>query len=204
MIRVEDFIQGWRSCPFASAPSAPWLVTSQAATLIAEQIQRLDGDYLIDGDIAIHRTAIVEPNTTLKGPLIISENCLVANGSYLRGGVFLDRNCIIGPSCEAKTVFMFEGSKIAHLSFVGDSIIGRRVNIEAGAIVANYRNEMSAKQIRIKWDDQIIDTGQDKFGALISDDVRLGANSVIAPGAVLGPGFKLKRLGLLDMHPNAL
>ncbi|WP_299151765.1 hypothetical protein [uncultured Tateyamaria sp.] len=204
LVRVEDFIGDWQKSPFASASEFPWDVTTRASELISRQIKCLGDDYLIDGDIAIHRSATVEPNATLKGPIIISESCFVANGAYLRGGVFLDRNCIIGPSCEAKTVFMFEGSKIAHLSFVGDSIIGSHANIEAGAMVANYRNEMRLKGILIQWGDHIIDTGHDKFGALISDDVRLGANSVVAPGAILSPGFRLKRLGSIDMHPDAV
>ncbi len=203
MIRVEEFVSGWRASPFAEAPEAPWDVTRDASALIERQIHSLGAEYTIDGDIAVHHTATIEPNTTLKGPIIIGANCLIANGSYLRGGVFLDRNCIVGPSCEVKTVFMLEGSKIAHLSFVGDSIIGSRANIEAGAMVANYRNEMDSKRIRILWEGQIIDTGQDKFGALISDDVKLGANSVVAPGAILRPGFRLERLGLVDMHPDA-
>ncbi len=202
-IKIEDFVSGWQSCPFSGLSKTPWEITCQARDLIAAQIQRLSADYIVEDGIAIHRTAIVEPNATLKGPVIIGENCFVANGCYLRGGVFLANDCIIGPSSEMKTVFMFEGSKIAHLSFVGDSIIGCRVNIEAGAMVANYRNEMTSKRIKFIWRGNLIDTGQDKFGALIADDVRLGANSVVAPGAILETGFKLKRLGLVDLHPDA-
>jgi bifunctional N-acetylglucosamine-1-phosphate-uridyltransferase/glucosamine-1-phosphate-acetyltransferase GlmU-like protein len=97
---------------------------------------------------------------------------------------------------------MFRASKIAHLSFVGDSIIGAGVNIEAGAIVANYRNEMDDKLIRIAWRGSIIDTGVEKFGALIGDDARIGANAVIAPGALIEPGFRLARLGKVDQHPT--
>ena len=204
VIRTEDFVSGWQTSPFASLSMAPWEITSQTVELVSDLVQRLDADYVVEDGIAVHRTATVEPNVTLKGPVIIGKNCLVANGSYLRGGVFLANDCIIGPSCEAKTVFMFEGSKIAHLSFVGDSIIGCRANIEAGATVANYRNEMASKRIKFVWRGIVIDTGQDKFGALIADDVKLGANSVVAPGAILEPGFKLKRLGLVDLHPDAI
>ena len=203
VIRTEEFVSGWQTGPFSGVSKTPWEITNQAEELIANEVQKLSADYVVENQIAIHRTAIVEPYATLKGPLIIGENCFVGNGAYLRGGVFLDKDCIIGPSCEAKTLFMFEGSKIAHLSFVGDSIIGCRVNIEAGAIVANYRNEMTSKRIKFMWRGNIVDTGQDKFGALIADGVRLGANSVVAPGAILESGFKLDRLGLVDLHPDA-
>jgi bifunctional N-acetylglucosamine-1-phosphate-uridyltransferase/glucosamine-1-phosphate-acetyltransferase GlmU-like protein len=98
---------------------------------------------------------------------------------------------------------MFSGAKIAHVSFVGDSIIGSRANIEAGAIVANYRNELEDKLIRIRWNGQVIETGVDKFGALIGDDARVGANAVIAPGALLDKKTVVRRASLLDQFPSS-
>ncbi len=89
---------------------------------------------------------------------------------------------------------MFSGSKLAHLNFVGDSIIGPGVNIEAGAIIANYRNELADKTIRIVYEGKIIDTGVTKFGSLIGDNSRIGANAVIAPGALITPGSMVGRL----------
>jgi bifunctional N-acetylglucosamine-1-phosphate-uridyltransferase/glucosamine-1-phosphate-acetyltransferase GlmU-like protein len=77
---------------------------------------------------------------------------------------------------------MFAGSKLAHMNFVGDSIIGADVNIEAGVIIANYRNELESRNIRIGYREQVINTGVGKFGALVGDGSRIGANAVIAPG----------------------
>jgi bifunctional N-acetylglucosamine-1-phosphate-uridyltransferase/glucosamine-1-phosphate-acetyltransferase GlmU-like protein len=165
-------------------------------------ISALGDGYAIGGDMAIHASATVEAGAVVKGPAILGPRSFVAAGAYLRGGVFLGEDCIVGPSCELKTTMMFGGSKVAHLSFVGDSIIGSGVNIEAGAIVANYRNEMDDKRIRIAWRGGIIDTGVEKFGALIGDHARIGANAVVAPGALIEPGFRLTRLGKLDQHPN--
>lgn len=120
----------------------------------------------------------------------------------MRGGTYLAGECTIGPGSELKTSFMFPGSKIAHLNFIGDSILGSNVNIEAGAIVANYRNELDDKTIRILLDGKMIDTGVDKFGALIGDRSRVGANAVIAPGALLRPETKIGRLQLVDQYPG--
>jgi bifunctional N-acetylglucosamine-1-phosphate-uridyltransferase/glucosamine-1-phosphate-acetyltransferase GlmU-like protein len=71
------------------------------------------------------------------------------------------------------------------MNFVGDSIIGADVNIEAGAIIANYRNELEGRNIRIAYRGQVIDTGVSKFGALVGDGSRIGANAVVAPSALL-------------------
>ena len=64
-------------------------------------------------------------------------------------------------------------------------IIGNDVNIEAGAILANYRNELRDKRIRIFRAEMVIDTGVDNFGALIGDHARIGANAVLAPGSIV-------------------
>ena len=159
MIDVSDFVASWRSSSFARYGANPWQITSQAVDLIRSLVGELCGDYARHGDKAIHASATVEAGAIIKGPAILGPRSFVAAGAYLRGGVFLADDCIVGPACELKTTIMFGGSKIAHLSFVGDSIIGTGVNVEAGAIVANYRNEMDDKRIRIVWQGGVIDTG---------------------------------------------
>ncbi len=168
---------------------------------MSEALRSLSDGYTIVDDVAIHHRAEVEAGVNINGPAIIGPDTFVGAGALIRGGVFLARGCIVGHACELKTSFMFAGSKVAHLSFVGDSIIGARVNIEAGAVVANYRNEFSDKRIRILWNGENIDTGVEKFGALLGDDVRIGANSVIAPGAILSPGTIVPRLSKVDQYP---
>lgn len=98
---------------------------------------------------------------------------------------------------------MFHGSKIAHLSFVGDSLLGQNVNVEAGAVIANYRNEMDEKTIKLVVEGKVINTGVEKFGAVIGDNARIGANAVIAPGAIVQRNYCLSRLGKIDQHPDA-
>ena len=159
---------------------------------------RLGSGYSFRPGTAVHETAIIETGAIIKGPAIIGPRCFIAATAYLRGGVFLDEDCILGPGTELKSSFMFAGSKLAHFNFVGDSILGSGVNLEAGSIIANYRNEKDDKRIRIKTQEGVLDTGVEKFGALCGDGVRLGANAVVAPGAVLSAGVHVPRLGLID------
>ena len=65
-------------------------------------------------------------------------------------------------------------------------------------MLANYRNEKTDKTIRFHFNGNNINTGVDKFGVIVGDDVRIGANAVIAPGAALLPGTIVKRLELVD------
>lgn len=200
---IEHYVARWSASPFAGLADPPWRITERAEALISAAIAGLGPDYQIAGGAAVHSTAMIEAGAIVKGPAIIGPRCFVAASAYLRGGVFLDEDCIIGPGAELKTSFMFAGSKLAHFNFVGDSILGSGVNLEAGSIVANYRNEMEDKAIRIRFDGDLIETGLQKFGALLGDGVRLGANAVIAPGAILAPGSRLARMALLDQHPDA-
>jgi NDP-sugar pyrophosphorylase family protein len=199
---IASFIEPWHTSRFADIHEAPWDVAGNIAPLLRQQIASLDSSYQRVDELAVHRTAIIEAGAVIKGPAIIGANCFIAAGAYLRGGVYLEQDCIIGPSSELKTSVMFAGSKLAHMNFVGDSVIGADVNIEAGAVIANHRNEREDRNIRIAYHGQVIDTGVSKFGALVGDGSRIGANAVIAPGTLLEPASIVGRLQLIDQSPE--
>lgn len=196
MIRIGEFVDRWSHCFPEFELESPWHVQSM--------LDRWLEKHTDSSEIYIDHSATVEVGAVIKPPCWIGPNCFIASSAYLRGGIWMERDAVIGPGCEAKTVMMFEGSKLAHLSFAGDSIIGSRSNIEGGAIIANYRNELAIKNILIGRNDKILDTGVEKFGALLGDDVRLGANSVIAPGALIEKGQVVERLELVDQRPELM
>lgn len=179
----------------------PWVLTANCEAVIIETIDRLSDDYSIADNIAIAKSATVEDGAIIKGPAIIGPQTFIASGAYIRGGCWMQASNIIGPGCELKSSFLFEHTKVAHLSFVGDSVVGQTVNIEAGAMIANYRNEMADPRIVIKHEGKTIDTGSTKFGALVGDSSRIGANAVIAPGALLERSRIVERLSLVDQSP---
>ena len=193
---IGSFIARWPE--LGLVPSVAWQITRDCENQVLFLLARLGPGYQRQGVCAIHETAVVEPGAVLKGPIIVGPGAFVAAGAYLRGGVYLGRNCIVGPSCEVKSSFMLEGSKLAHFNFVGDTLIGAQVHIEAGAIIANDRNELDGAPINIRHAGYVIETGANKFGALIGDGCKIGANAVIAPGALLLPETRVPRLGLID------
>jgi bifunctional N-acetylglucosamine-1-phosphate-uridyltransferase/glucosamine-1-phosphate-acetyltransferase GlmU-like protein len=152
--------------------------------------------------VAIHKTAIVEQGVILKGPVIISADCFIGAHAYLRGGVFLSDHVSIGPGCEIKSSFIFSHSALAHFNFVGDSVLGSYVNMEAGSIIANHYNERVEKQISVLIKNQIIETGVNKFGALVGDHVKIGANAVLSPGTLLSKNAIVARLELIQQVPR--
>ncbi len=180
----------------ASAP--PWALTAQAGDIVRRLLDRSTRDFCVSDEVAVHRSARIEPGAVLKGPLVVGPRCFIGHGATLRGGAWLEEACTIGPGAELKASFLFAGTALAHFNFVGESVIGRGVNLEAGAVIANHRNEWPGATVAFRHDGITVDTGCPKFGALVGDGARLGANAVVAPGAILAPGTVVPRLGLVD------
>jgi UDP-N-acetylglucosamine diphosphorylase/glucosamine-1-phosphate N-acetyltransferase len=140
----------------------------------------------------------IEPGAYLKGPVQVGEKSLVRSGSYIVGPVIIGSSCDIGPHCfirpattigdhchigaavELKNSIVMRGSKIPHLNYVGDSVIGEDCNLGAGTIIANLT--LDKKNIIIGG----IDTGRRKLGAIIGDKVEIGINASINVGCVIG------------------
>ena len=195
---------------FAHSPLArwaglyPWELTARSGQFVAELVNCVpQADFAISDAIAIHHTARIEDGSVIKGPAVIGPDCLIASGAYVRGGTWLESDVIVGPGAELKSSYVFSGSKLAHFNFVGDSVLGRGVNLEAGSVIANRRNERADTEIRVRQDAGSTGIGARKFGALVGDDCRIGANAVVAPGALLRPGTVLGRLALLDQERDA-
>jgi bifunctional N-acetylglucosamine-1-phosphate-uridyltransferase/glucosamine-1-phosphate-acetyltransferase GlmU-like protein len=196
MIRITDYIESGSSFGFL-VNKPPWEIVAEAKDIIEKEIQNLGDDFQIKDLIAIHKSVTIEQGVVLKGPIIISENCFVGAHAYLRGGVFLAKKVSIGPACEIKSSFIFSNSALAHFNFVGDSILGSYVNMEAGSIIANHHNDRDDKEISVVINDTIIKIGSTKFGALVGDHVKIGANAVLSPGTILNRHSIVGRLELI-------
>lgn len=190
----------WRELPppFAAAfdPERPWLLLGEPldAALDALPSQRieiaLDPRVFLAGDrIAIGRGARIAPGATIEGPVRIGAGCEIRPGAYLRGGVWLEDGCVVGANVEVKRAIFFAHAKAPHLSYVGDSILGRGVNLGAGTILSNFRHD--GNEISIPHDGGRIATGRRKLGALLGDEVATGCNSVLNPGTIVGARTRL-------------
>ena len=177
---------------------SPWSITANLLGILQEKIRTLGADFKIFNDVAIHKSVSIDSNAILKGPAIISAGCFIGAHSYLRGGVFLDENVSVGPACEVKTSFIFSHSALGHFNFVGDSLVGAFVNLEAGSVVANHYNERIDKHISVVVEGKRYSTGIEKFGALIGDHCKIGANAVLSPGTILPPNTIVGRLQLIE------
>lgn len=198
MIRITEYIARFDRLFEDINDEYPWIATSRITAILMDKLNNLATDYNLADGIAIHKSAFVDTTAIVKGPAIISAGCFVGVHALLRGGVFLDENVSIGPGCEIKSSYLFANSAVAHFNFVGDSLLGSYVNLEAGAVIANHYNERQVKDITVMAEGKAWLTGVEKFGTLLGDESKIGANAVLSPGTILQKNSIVKRLELID------
>lgn len=150
------------------------------------------------------RKGTVEPGATLKGKVIVAEGAVVKAGSYVEGPVYIGPRCVVGPNCylrpntvllegakvgnacEVKASLLMAGAHVAHLSYVGDSVLGERVNFGAATVVANLRHDN--KPVKVTQEGERVDTRRRKLGVVCGDDVHTGINTSLNVGVLLPAG----------------
>lgn len=136
--------------------------------------------------IEIGKGTLIETGTMIKSPTIIGDNNEIRQGAYLRGHIITGRGCILGHTTEIKHTIFLNDAKAGHFNYLGDSILGNNTNLGAGTKLANLR--FTGGNIFIEHQEERIDTGRKKFGAILGDDTQTGCNSVTNPGTLLGKG----------------
>lgn len=155
-----------------------WLSTAKLGRIEGEVS---DQAYLVNPElIFIGKGTVVEPGAYLKGPLWIGENSVVRHGAYVRGEVIAGSGVVIGHDTETKNSIFLNGAHAAHFAYVGDSILGNKVNLGAGTKLANLR--FNNQEVSIEGEK----TGLRKLGSIIGDRCQIGCNAVLNPGTFLG------------------
>ena len=203
MIELNSYILRFERLFGGLENELPWFLIQNAEKILMDKIATLGPDFKIFNNVAIHKSVAIDSHAILKGPAIISANCFVGAHAYIRGGVFLDENVSLGPGCEVKRSFLFSQTALAHFNFIGDSVLGSHINMEAGAVIANHFNERKNKEISVSVNGIAYPTGLEKFGALVGDHSKIGANAVLSPGTILSSNTVVKRLELVDQGRSA-
>jgi bifunctional UDP-N-acetylglucosamine pyrophosphorylase/glucosamine-1-phosphate N-acetyltransferase len=140
------------------------------------------------GKVSLGRGSIVRSGAYIVGPVLIGEDCDIGPNCYIRPATCLGDNVRVGNAVEVKNSAIMSGSKIGHLSYVGDSIIGERCNFGAGTVCSNLRHDKGNIKSFIKG--ERVDSGRRKLGVIMGDNVMTGINTSIYPGTVIESGFR--------------
>ena len=148
---------------------------------ILEYVSRLSGDYReISDGVYVANDAKIWAGATVCGPTLIGHRTEVRPGAFIRGDVIIGDDAVIGNSTEVKNSIIFDSAQLPHYNYVGDSIIGYRGHLGAGAIASNLRLDRS--EVRIGG----VASGLRKLGVLLGDEAEVGCGCVICPGTVIG------------------
>lgn len=153
--------------------------------IIIELGNNLGNDYKkISDNVWIHQSVKLIDNINLAGPCIIGENTELRPGVYIRGSVIIGNNSVIGNSTELKNAILFDGVKVPHFNYIGDSVLGYKVHFGAGSITSNVKSDETLVSLVIN--DEKVLTNRKKIGALVGDMTELGCNAVLTPGTIIG------------------
>ncbi|KON28003.1 hypothetical protein AC481_03010 [miscellaneous Crenarchaeota group archaeon SMTZ-80] len=136
------------------------------------------------GPVILEKDAKILSGSRIEGPVFIGKNSILGPNCYLRPYTSIGKNVRIGSSCEVKNSIIMDGTKIPHLSYIGDSIIGTECNLGAGTITGNVRIDNKTVKVRIK--NNFIDSNLRKLGAIIGDNVKTSINVNFMPGVKVG------------------
>ena len=163
----------------------PWQALKGIKDLILNLGPTLDESYEeVSPTVWVHKTAIIAPTAFLGAPCIIGAGTEVRHCAFIRGSALVGENCVVGNSVELKNVILFDNVQVPHYNYVGDSILGYKSHMGAGAVTSNVKSDKTL--VTVKNGDEKMETGLKKFGAMLGDYVEVGCNSVLNPGTVIG------------------
>ena len=164
----------------------PWEALKGIKDMILSIGQKLDPEEFTEPSpgVWVHKTAKVMPAAYLGAPCIIGAGTEVRHCAFIRGSALIGENCVVGNSVELKNVILFDDVQTPHYNYVGDSILGYKSHMGAGSITSNVKSDKSL--VTVRTENEKIQTGLKKFGAMLGDYVEVGCNSVLNPGTVIG------------------
>jgi len=185
---LPDSLAAFRAFFPADAPPWEWLAqigpALEAQPFPPEHPRAPPGVHL-EGRVHIDPNVALPSHATIIGPVWICAGTEIRPGAFIRGNVIAGEGCILGNASEFKNCLLMDGVQAPHFNYVGDSILGNRAHLGAGAICSNLR--LDRADVSVNLPTGPVATGLRKFGAILGDDAEVGCNGVLNPGTLLGP-----------------
>ena len=143
----------------------------------------------ISPTVWVSKSAKLYPNVYIDGPCVIGPGAEIRPGAFIRGNVLVGEGAVVGNSTEVKNAILFDGVQIPHYNYVGDSVLGYRAHMGAGAVTSNVKGDKAPVVIHAP--DGEIPTGRKKLGAFLGDGAEIGCGCVLNPGSVVGKGSRI-------------
>ena len=167
----------------------PWVRLQENARRLASLTPRCLGEVhpsaVINGVLELGEGSVIKPGTVIEGQVRIGKNCSIGPNAYLRGSVSMGDGCVVGNAVELKNWILGNAVFVAHLTYIGDSVLEDDINVGGGCIFSNFRHD--AAEIRMPYGGQLLPTGCNKLGCYVGSHSRIGCKCVVLPGRVIPP-----------------
>lgn len=175
-IAKELFLQV--AYPWEVIPKIRDFILSIGSLLSEDKYEKVSESIWISKDAHVCSSAYIE------GPAIIQSGSKIRHCAFIRESVIIGKNVVVGNSTELKNSILFDFVQVPHFNYVGDSILGYKSHLGAGAIISNVKSDKS--KVSVSFNGEKIDTGLRKFGAILGDHAEIGCNAVLNPGTIIG------------------
>lgn len=170
----------------------PWDMLDANQKILMSEPGSISGEVepgaALSGKISVGKGTRIRSGSYIEGPVVIGENFDNGPNCFIRPCTCIGNNVRIGNAVEIKNSTIMENTNVAHLSYVGDSIIGSNCNFGAGTIVANLRHDGNNILSYIRGEK--VNSERRKLGVVMGDDVKTGINTSIYLGTVIEPGCR--------------
>ena len=205
MMTIQDLLDLSKTiaAPLFAGKTYPWEALAEIGDFILQLGPTLPAEeYEQRGEnIWVAKSATVAPTAFLNGPLIIDEDAEIRHCAFIRGCAIVGKGAVVGNSTELKNSILFDGVQVPHYNYIGDSILGYKSHTGAGTITSNLKSDKSL--VTVNCDNEKIETGVKKFGAMLGDHVEVGCNSVLNPGSVIGRNTNIYPLSFVRGYVEA-
>ncbi|MBR5923089.1 MAG: UDP-N-acetylglucosamine pyrophosphorylase [Clostridia bacterium] len=187
-VKIKDLydLEQTKAAKYLEQFTYPWEALAGISDFIIELGKSLPADEYdeVSENVWIAKDAKVFKSASITGPCIIGHKTEVRQCAFIRGSALIGDNCVVGNSTEIKNVIIFNNSQVPHYNYVGDSILGFHAHMGAGSITSNVKADN--KNVVVKNEGEMLETGRRKVGAMLGDYADIGCGSVLNPGVVIG------------------
>lgn len=194
---ASDIFEG-KKYAFEVLPEISGFIKKLSETLDPEKFDDLGGG------VFVAKSAKVAKSASITGPCIIDEDAEIRHCAFIRGNAIVGKGAVVGNSTELKNVILFDKVQVPHYNYVGDSILGYKSHLGAGAITSNVKSDKT--NVSITLGKEKYNTNLKKFGAILGDCVEVGCGTVLNPGTVVGKSTNIYPLSMVRGYiaPNSI
>lgn len=185
------------AAPLFEKHEYPWEVLPEIKDFIKELAKKLPkSEYKeILPEVYAANDVKIAKSASITGPCIIGHGAEIRQCAFIRGSALIGENAVIGNSTELKNCIIFDNVQVPHYNYIGDSVLGYRSHLGAGALTSNVKSDKT--NAAITFFDEKIETGLRKFGAIVGDNVEIGCSSVLNPASVIGRNSRIYPLSFV-------